>query len=538
MTAQCTGVGVHTLARNARTLDPHALAKLLMSEQEWALLDVQEAGRFVEGHVFQACAAPYSRLELVTADLVPRMDTAIVVTDECGAGQARKAAARLLDMGYIDVSVLEGGNQAWAASGYRLFKGVHVPSKAFGEYVELTHGTPSIDPDELAALQASGTALLLLDGRTEAEHGRFTLPGSRCCPNAELAVRIGAMVESAQQLIVIHCAGRTRSIIGAETLRMLGLPNRVVALRNGTQGWLLSGRQLLRGVAVQPLPEKVCPDGQGARALAAHLCEQYAVPLVSSAHMRLMLDTPGRTTYVFDVRTEAEFNRSTVDGATHAPGGQLIQATDLWIGVPNARVVLVDDSALRAVVVARWLREMGIDASVLSDPAMHEQATKHRQAFTPLPRIHPREAAGYRIFDLRSSAAYRKGHHRGALWAMREHIGALVSRGDRVAFVCDEPRLGPLAAVDAVQSGAIEVVLLEGYDVNEVTPDMPPDSQRIDHEFFTAGRHDGDLAAARQYLSWETHLLAQMGPLEWTRLRGHTHARTSSIKERQPRTST
>src|ERR1700743_3478010 len=63
----------------------------------------------------------------------------------------------------------------------------------------------------------------------------------------ELAYRIGDMVPDPQTLVVVNCAGRTRSILGAESLRRGGLPNKVVALRNGTMGWELAGFRCDRG---------------------------------------------------------------------------------------------------------------------------------------------------------------------------------------------------------------------------------------------------------------------------------------------------
>jgi 3-mercaptopyruvate sulfurtransferase SseA len=47
--------------------------------------------------------------------------------------------------------------------------------------------------------------------------------------------------------VIVNCAGRTRSIIGTQSLRNAGLPNPVYALRNGTIGWTLAGFDLERG---------------------------------------------------------------------------------------------------------------------------------------------------------------------------------------------------------------------------------------------------------------------------------------------------
>ena len=59
-------------------------------------------------------------------------------------------------------------------------------------------------------------------------------------------------------LVVVNCAGRTRSIIGCQSLRNAGIPNRVVALKDGTMGWDLAGFECERGsdrVGAAPSPE-------------------------------------------------------------------------------------------------------------------------------------------------------------------------------------------------------------------------------------------------------------------------------------------
>ena len=72
-----------------------------------------------------------------------------------------------------------------------------------------------------------------------------------------------------------------------------------------------------------------------------------------------------RTTYLLDVRTPEEFAAHSVPGFAHAPGGQLIQATDQWVGARGARLVLADAEHVRAPVVAAWLRQLGHEAYVL-----------------------------------------------------------------------------------------------------------------------------------------------------------------------------
>src|SRR5690242_19112595 len=146
-----------------KTLDVVSLKKSLAGDGELALLDAREQGVHYRGHPFFACAAPLSRLELVIDDLVPRRSAPVVLLDGGDEGLAGQAAERLAALGYGDVSVLAGGCAAWQAAGGDLFRGVNVPSKAFGEFVEHTYDTPRIPPEELAKLRDSGRKMIVLD---------------------------------------------------------------------------------------------------------------------------------------------------------------------------------------------------------------------------------------------------------------------------------------------------------------------------------------------------------------------------------------
>lgn len=496
------------------------LARRIFAGGEWALLDVQEPGPFVNGHIFHACPAPYSRLELRVPELVPRKSTPVVLTDHDGGDVAKRAARRLASLGYVDVQVLEGGNAAWAQAGHTLFQGMHVPSKAFGELVEHRYGTPSVSAEELVAWRAGGRRVLLLDGRPFDEYHAFTIPGSVCCPNGELALRAEtlAMASDADELVV-NCAGRTRSILGAETLRRLLPGRRVHALRNGTQGWFLAGLEVERGAA-RRYPDEIGADRvESARHRADDLARLHGVPRVAYAQAREWIQDPNRTTYLFDVRSAAEHRDGTLPGARHAPGGQLLQATEQWMAVAGARVVVFDAEGVRAPTVAVWLREMGIDAFVLHPAPERFAAGPANPSVHPalLPSIGSDLLAGWRVVDLRDSGAYRLGHPPGARWSTRARLERVIREGEQVAFVADEPSVAALAAVDAAELGAHRVAWLADPILSEWTPGDPPDAERIDHVFFTAGRHTGSRAAAEQYLAWEVNLVRQLGPLEWTR---------------------
>ncbi|MBC7779711.1 MAG: sulfurtransferase, partial [Proteobacteria bacterium] len=344
-------------------MDAATLKRALHDGREIAFFDVREHGQYGTGHPFYAVSLPYSRFELELERLAPRKPVRMVLFDEGRGDVAQRAAARASALGYRDVQVLDGGAPAWAAAGYRLFAGVNVPSKTFGELVEHACHTPRITADELDAMRSRGEDVVVLDGRPWSEYRKMNIPGGICCPNGELALRARTLAPDPSTTIVINCAGRTRSIIGAQTLRHFGIENRVVALKDGTQGWFLSGRELERAAERRypPAPS----DLQPLQAQAAQLGARFGVPVIDAAEADRLLADPTRTTYLLDVRTEEEFAAGHLDGAVHAPGGQLIQSTDQWVGVRGAQVILVDTDGVRAPIIAMWLRQLGHDARVL-----------------------------------------------------------------------------------------------------------------------------------------------------------------------------
>jgi len=222
--------------RGSPAVSPAAVRAMLKDGGEMALLDVREEGVFSDqGHPFFANSVPLSRLELLIRDRVPRLFTRIVVHDGGDEGLAERAAAKLAVMGYRDLAVMAGGTRSWAAAGYELFTGVNVPSKAFGELVEHRCETPHIAATELKRRLDAGETVLIVDSRPISEFRNMSIPGAFDCPGAELVYRVPDRVPSPDTLVVVNCAGRTRSIIGAQSLRNAGLPNRVMALENGTK---------------------------------------------------------------------------------------------------------------------------------------------------------------------------------------------------------------------------------------------------------------------------------------------------------------
>ncbi len=512
---------------------PARLKDWLHDGAEIALLDVREHGQYGEGHLFYAVPLPYSRLELDVRRLVPNRATRVVVYGDAATDVDRRALERLRALGYTRVHRLAGGARAWADAGMPLFKGVNVPSKTFGELVEHELGTPRISARELAERQAAGENLIVLDGRPFDEYRKMSIPGALCCPNGELALRIGELAPDPATTIVVNCAGRTRSIIGAQTLIDFGVNNRVLALENGTQGWYLVDLELQHGSTRRHGSNTAPADLEQRQRQARAMAARHGVPILETAQAQALLDDTTCTSFVLDVRTPEEFAAGTLPGARHAPGGQLLQATDQSVGVRGARLLLLDSDGVRAPVVAAWLRRMGHDAAVVREgiaAALRVPTQAHEPLAAPeLLPIEPaelalaRDAGQLAIIDLRPSMAFRQAHVPGSTWSIRPRLlDDALRLGKPLALVADEPALARIAASDLVAAGLAAPRRLRdglaGWRAAGLplasSPDTPANADCIDYLFFVHDRHDGNKAAARGYLAWETGLLAQLDERE------------------------
>jgi rhodanese-related sulfurtransferase len=406
---------------------------------------------------------------------------------------------------------------------------VNVPSKTFGELAEEVFHTPRIGARDLAERQRRGDDLIVLDGRPYAEYQKMSIPGGICCPNGELALRAHALASNPQTTIVVNCAGRTRSIIGAQTLINLGVPNPVYALENGTQGWYLEDLQLEHG-ARRRYDDGVAPQDLPALAQrSARLAESHGVPTVSAQAVQAWLRDKNRSTFLCDVRSAEEHAQGSLPGAQHTPGGQLIQATDQYLAVRGARIVVFDAEGVRAPVVASWLRQMGWDASVLREGVQAHLDNPVEKALAPqLPLLDDAQLAaaraqGAQLIDLRPSMRYRASHIAGARWSIRPRLASLPLDATRpVVLLAEDAALAAWAAQDLRALGVNDIHANtgdpSGWAAQGIalasTPAEPADADCIDYLFFVHDRHDGNKAAARQYLAWETNLVKQIDERE------------------------
>ncbi len=506
-----------------------SLKRALRSGEELALLDLREEGAFAKEHLLLARCFPLSRVELIAWQLLPRRSVPIVVMDEGDGRLAEQGAERLAELGYSDISLLAGGLAAWRDAGHEVFSGVNVPSKAFGEFVEITYGTPRLPAEEVKAMADAGADMVILDSRPFDEYHSMNIPGGIDAPGAELVHRVADLAPNPETTVVVNCAGRTRSIIGCQSLVNAGIPNPVYALKDGTMGWHLAGFDLERGqdrIAPAPSAEAV----RAGQERAAQVAARFGVRTIDPATLAdWQAEAEDHSLYLLDVRAPEEFFAGHLPGSVSAPGGQLVQATDEYVAVLNARLVLIDDNGVRAKMTASWLQQMGWRDAVVLDggltgaletgaaqrhlPAIPEQLQAASVSLSAFQTA--RESAKPFVIDLSSSLAFREGHIPGAVWASRASLPDV--SGHDVILTGDDLDLCRFAAADLLQGAtAAQVRVLEGGNAAWRAAGLPlesggPAESNPEDVWYKPYDEVSSIEDhMRAYLTWEVALVEQM----------------------------
>jgi rhodanese-related sulfurtransferase len=337
-------------------------------------------------------------------------------------------------------------------------------------------GSPCFPPCDGAKI-AAGQDVVVLDARPFAEYSAVTLPGSVDLPGPELTFRSGDLVTSPDTQVVVHCAGRTRGIVGAQTLLNAGLPNPVAVLENGIAGWRQAGLTPVEAAGTRPgAPGRQALDQ--ARASAERLAKRFPVPAIDEAHLaRMRAEASERSLFLLDVRLPEEYEAGHLPGAVSAPGGQLVQKLDEYVGVRAGRVVLTDDGdGIRATVTASWLVQLGIETYVLlSDPA-HAVEIGPEPARVPGLRddielvssrglLRVIEAGEVTVLDVSPSRDYAAGHVPTAWWAVRARLvnrHANLPGTGAIVLVSPDGLDAQLAAGDLGDVSGRRILVLDG----------------------------------------------------------------------------
>ncbi len=456
----------------------------MASDEMYAVFDVRERGEFNECQIPGASSLPRSQIEFRIDELVPDRAVPMVLYGD-GDMRAPLAAATLMRVGYEQVAILQDGLKGWQREGRSTVSGVNVPSKAFGERIHHDRTVSDLTPTELRQLMSETSGLTILDMRTPEEYGRFCIPGGINVPGGDL-ILWAEELKRKDAPIIVNCAGRTRSIIGAAGLRRLGLTN-VRALRNGTMGWVLGGFEL------ESKPNRTAPpapDGsrKGAIALARRIAREEKISFVTAEEMAHWPAAHQAMRYIIDVRSEKEFDSGHIPGSMNVPGGQAVQRTDDFVAVRNAPIVFVSGQAARAVMTAYWYRQMGLPKIFVLEGGLEKwqenggaiesgMAPKEplglaeAKARTGVIRAHALERrldeTGIAVLDCGTSLEFETAHLPGAQWISRGWLEprmpeAFADRAQSIVVTCPDGRQSTLAARTLGEMGYRDVAVLDG----------------------------------------------------------------------------
>jgi rhodanese-related sulfurtransferase len=479
--AQWNGVNSLTVTISCRDA-----AALMASDSLYAVLDIRERGEFNARQIANATSLPRSQIEFRIAELVPNQQIPIVVYDDDGE-RAELAAATLVRLGYSDVRVLGGGLPSWQQADLPVASGINVPSKSFGERICHERKIPEISAEELKTLQQNTADLIVLDMRTPEEYGRFCIPRAINVPGGDVILWANQLKERPETSIVVNCAGRTRSIIGAAGLRRLGL-NNVRALKNGTMGWVLAG------LGLESTPNRqTAKASQASREKAMHLAlrlveEEGISRIFPGELMSLMQNVDDGVTYIIDVRSENEFASGHLPGSLNIPGGQAVQRADDFIAVRNGRIIFVSNASARAVMAAYWYRQMGFsNVAVLqgglsawmesgeslalganrAETLGYETATELVRFIDARALEEELQKSRALVLDVGTSVDFEAAHVPGAYWISRGWIELKLperfpERSQPIILTCPDDRNSVLAAQALSSIGYTDVAVLRG----------------------------------------------------------------------------
>ncbi len=511
------------------TIGSAALAALMGGATPHAVLDVRERAAYERGHIYWTTSLPRRLLETRLPGLITAKPTPIVLLDEDGS-VADLARPTLAAMGYMDVRALDGGLGGWRAAGRPLVQGLNVPSKVFGERALHEWKTPQVTCPELAQRIARGEDMVIVDSRTPEEYHRGCIPGSVSMPGGELVLRIGELVKRPDQTIVVHCGGRTRSYIGAESLRRMGLANPIIALENGTMGWLLAGLELERGAERWAPP--ITTKGRAAAAeVAKRVSQTDGLRGINAAELKAMqARRDAESLYVFDVRTTEEYTAGHVAGAVWAPGGQAVQAIDDYLAVRGAQIVFVCDDGSRAALTTAWYKRLGFPKIAYLEgglPAWQAAGgALERGHPTPAPwgleaarkeaaAVAPSDLGGAVVLSVDPSDVYAKAHLPGAAWICRSRlerkIGAVApDKSQALVVTCVDGVQSTLAAATLARLGYAKARVLAGgvraWEAAGRPIETGPTRLADDTDDVVLKPYERGRAAMEAYLRWEEAL--------------------------------
>jgi len=214
----------------------------------------------------------------------------------------------------------------------------------------------------------------------------------------------------------------------------------------------------------------------------------------------------------------------------------LIQETEQFMATLGARVVLVDDTGIRATLTASWLLQMGWSSVRVLDPGIGAAGGLEIGGETRPPALGVERlgvvsidaaelralmARGeVRIFDVSTSARYREGHISSALNLLRSQMLEALAADDgagAIILTCEDGVRATFAGHDLHSLRGVAVRALSGGNRawQQAGLGLEHGSGRslcaaLDRYQRPYEKDWGDEQAMRDYLSWEVALIPKL----------------------------
>ena len=328
-----------------------AIKLLKNNKKNISFLDIRERKQYVHGFAFGSVNCPLSKFKYLIKELVPDLNTNLILIGAKNNNQTNQIQKILTKFRYCKSYIIKGDYKNWKKHKFPLWAGEYTFSKAFGEWIEITSNIKNLYAKELNKIHKKNHNYLQIDARPKKEFEKFSLPQSVQCSGGELPCFINNK-ENLKKNYIVHCAGRTRSIIAYQTLKDFDFENKKYVLNGGTQNWVLNGydRKFKNKSKIKSTKINYKDDLK----LANSVAKKFNIPSTQIVSKQT-------NCYNFQINSEIK-NFKKIPGWKQVNATTLIQSTDKFISSTNTKVLIFSHIPSSAVFTVIWLRRMGYQA--------------------------------------------------------------------------------------------------------------------------------------------------------------------------------
>ena len=316
-----------------------------------SFLDIRERKQYVHGFAFGSVNCPFSKFKYLIKELVPDVNTTLILIGVKNINQKTQIQKILKKLKYHRSFFIKGDYKIWKKYKFPLWAGEYTFSKAFGEWIEITSNIKNLYAKELYKIHKKNHNYLQIDARPKKEFEKFSLPQSVQCSGGELPCYINN-TENLRKNYIVHCAGRTRSIIAYQTLKDFNFKNKKYVLNGGTQNWVLNGFD--RKFKNQSKIKSTKINYKNDLKLANSIAKKFKIPSTQIMNKQT-------NCYNFQINSEIK-NFKKIPGWKQVNATTLIQSTDKFISSTNTKILIFSNIPSSAVFTVIWLRRMGYQA--------------------------------------------------------------------------------------------------------------------------------------------------------------------------------